>query len=99
MRFSSSPVRVTRMSSGDAPGYRKKHYTAVARTYGSAKYKYENFDGNGSTRVVVHRGYGLDVWDYYTRRAVERHQHNVRLNTGILIGALGMCVIDAILSD
>jgi hypothetical protein len=102
-RFGSNygAVRVTRMSPADEPGYRKKHYRAIAKTYcpGKDKFKYENFDGNGSTRVVVHQGYSLDVWDYYTRRAVDRHQHEVRLDTAVTIGVLGLCIVDAILSD
>jgi hypothetical protein len=89
------------MSPVDKPGYAKKHFTAVARGYvfDQKKFKYENFDGMGSTRVVVHRGYALDVWDYYTQRAVRNHKAEVRLNVAIAIGALGMCVVDAILHE
>jgi hypothetical protein len=100
MRFGTTTV--TRMTPRyDEPGYAKKHYRALAKTYSSQKkkFRYSNFDGHGSVRVVVHQGYGLDVWDYYTRSAVSAHKADVRLNQSILIGALGICLVDAILSD
>lgn len=95
-----APVKVTRMTV-DKPGYRTKHFRAIAKSYcyGQEKYKYENFDSYGSTRVVVHRGNSLDVWDYYTKDAVFHHRNNVQLNTAVAIGILGLCIVDAVFNS
>ena len=100
MRF-ASPVRVVNMTSGDKPGYSKKHYRAVAKSFSfdKRKFKYENFDGYGSTRVVVHEGYSLDVWDYYTRHGAQARRTELRLNAAIAIGAFGLCIVDALLHE
>jgi len=94
-------TRVTIMSGTDKPGYRKSHFTARAKTYTSQqrKYKYENHDGLGSTRVVVHNGFSLDVWDYHTERAVRAHKAERKLNNTVLVAGLGICIIDAILNS
>lgn len=94
-------IRVTevRTQPYDKPGYAKKHFTGVVSSYQFGKRKIEerNFDGFGSNRVTVHRGYSVDVWEYYTKRAVANHKARVAMNASIALGALGMCLVDAIL--
>jgi hypothetical protein len=79
----------------DAPGFRKSKTVACAKSYNNRKFKYENFDNMGSTRVVVQKGYELTIWDYWTKRAVESHKWEQKVGTAILIAELGLCLVKA----